>query len=140
MKSQSVLVAALTFLAVACGGPQAGDGGADSLDTQQAALTGDIIGTWRHASWPGRFTIGADGNGYMINNGDGCWRAGDQVFSGLVDGSTPGTYTGTRHMYGSGSCPTHPAPQADTLTMTGTNNFTEQTSGGFGASWYRVTP
>jgi hypothetical protein len=139
MKSQSVLLAALSFLAVACGGPQDKDLGADATGTQEAALTRSIVGTWCHASWPGCFAINASGDGYMVNNGDGCWRNGDLVFTGLVASSTPDTYTGTRLMYGSGVCG-YIAPQSDTLTMTDDDHFTEVTSGGFSTSWYRVSP
>jgi hypothetical protein len=139
MKSKSMLAAVFSFFAMACGGSQEGNWETDPLDTQEAALSGPIIGTWCRWDWPGCFTINADGNGFMINNGDSCWRAGDQVFSGLVTGGAPSTYLGTRLMYGTGVC-TPAAAQSDTLTMNGTLSFMEVTSGGYRASWYRAAP
>lgn len=138
MKSQSVLAAVLSLFAVACGAPQDGEAGADATGTQQAALSGSIVGTWCHGSWPGCFSITAGGDGYMVNNGDVCWRNGDQVFSGLVAGSTAGTYTGTRYMYGSGACG-YIAPQTVTITMTDDDHFTEVTPI-YSASWFRASP
>jgi hypothetical protein len=135
MKRQAAFAAVAALLAVGCGGPL--DEQTDPA-TQQAALlssTDPLVGTWCHTGWPGCFTIQTSGYAYMTNNGDGCWRSGDLKFAALTPGSTPGTYTGTRYMYGTGVCG-NPPPRDTVITMTGLNSFTE-VSGNFTASWVR---
>ncbi|RKH53999.1 hypothetical protein D7X55_21540 [Corallococcus sp. AB049A] len=139
MIRQFVFAALSGLCLTACGGAM--DEQAE-LSAQKAAVlssTDPLVGKWCHATWPGCFTINTSGSAFMSNNGDGCWLEGDEVFSGLAPGSTPGTYTGTRIHRGRGVCaspPPYPLPTSTTITMTGSNSFSE-VSGSFTASWVR---
>ncbi|WP_254360933.1 hypothetical protein [Corallococcus exiguus] len=135
MKRQALAVV-LSLFATACGGEM--EESSMLTTTQEAALLppGDpLIGNWCQSGWPGCAGISGS-SGSISSGGDICWRVGDTVWTGLAPGSTPGTYTGTRNNYGSGSCPTHPAPRSVTITMTGPDSFTE-VAGSFTANWYR---
>jgi hypothetical protein len=140
MKPHSVLVAALSFLAVACGGPQGADGETSELGTQQAALSGPLLGTWCQEGWPSLcINIHSDGNAYISNSGDWwCWWPGDQVFSGLTGVSGPGSTMGTRLMSGRGTCNPPGTPESVVITMYGNDYFLELTENGYSGYWYRA--
>lgn len=133
MKRQALAVV-LSLFATACGGAMEES---STLATQEAAvlpLSAPLDGNWCQSGWPGCAGISGS-SGSMSSGGDGCWRVGDTVWTGLTPGSTSGTYTGTRLMYGTGVC-TPIASRPVTITMTGPDSFTE-VAGGFSANWYR---
>ncbi|RKH78643.1 hypothetical protein D7Y21_35295 [Corallococcus sp. AB045] len=134
MKRQALAVV-LSLFATACGGAMEESSALSSQEFSVLPPGDPLIGTWCQTSWPGCATFGGS-TGVLSSGGDGCWLVGDTKFTGLTPGSTPGTYTGTRIMYGSGTCPGHPAPRAVTITMTGPNSFTE-VAGSFSANWVR---
>ncbi|RKI55432.1 hypothetical protein D7X55_29375 [Corallococcus sp. AB049A] len=131
MKRQALAVA-LSLFATACGGAMEES---STLATQESALL-SLTGTWCQTSWPGCAVFGGS-TVTLSSGGDGCWLVGDTKFTGLTAGTTPGIYTGTRHMYGTGTCPGHPAPRSVTITMTDDDHFTE-VAGDFTANWYRL--
>ena len=136
MKNPILLAALLPLLSVACGGVEEAPTQPMSQSDSALSSTDPLIGTWCQQGWPGCLTISAGGSAILVNYGDVCWVGGESVWSGLTAGSTPGTYTGTRYMYGGGYCDPKPAPQTGTITMTGPNTYSE-TAGSHSATWTR---
>ena len=137
MKNPILLAALLPLLSVACGGVEEAPAQPMSQSDSALSSTDPLIGTWCQNGWPGCLTISANGTAVLVNRGDGCWIGGETVWVGLTAGSTPGTYTGTRYMYGSGYCiPPPNSTEAGTITLTGPNSYSE-TAGSHSATWTR---
>jgi hypothetical protein len=140
MKRLFPLALLAACITTACGGSEA-NGTPNDWQGQRTdsvlSATDPLVGTWCATGWPGCVSIQSSGDGFLANNGDGCWWQDDQQYSGLTPSGTPKVYTGTRYQYGSGICPPI-SPQSVTITLSSTNSaFTEVTSTGFTHTWTR---